>query len=67
MNDDGLIVNKNQIYIVEVPDSKLLKIVFEEYPCPKDPNYRCEHSKFKSEGFEISIFCDILECIRIER
>ena len=66
MNDDGLVVNKNQnqIYIIGEPNNKPLKIVWEEYPCPKDATHRCKHSKFLSKEDTISIFCDLVKCVK---
>ena len=64
INSDELLVTKNQIYILDIPDSKPVKIVFEEYPCPNDPMHRCKHSKFLSKEDTISIFCDLVKCVK---
>ena len=63
-NSDGLVVDKNQIYIIDLPDSKPLKIVWKEYPCLNDPMHRCKHSKFLSKEDTISIFCDLVKCVK---
>jgi len=61
---DELVFDNTLIYIVNPPESKPLKITWECLPCPRYPDYRCEHSKFKSEEFAVSIYCELKKCIR---
>jgi len=46
----------NLIFILPVTD-KPIKIIFEEYPCPNNPDIRCKYSEFITEDMNIVIQC----------
>jgi len=51
----------DKIYIIPKQD-KPIKIIFEELPCPKDSEIRCEYAKSNSEDMVYSIICTNKNC-----
>jgi len=67
--DLGLLMDENMTYIIYEPsDSKPVKLVFEELPCPVYPSFRCKHAKSSLEDDLMYKICcsNLNNCDRFE-
>lgn len=49
-------------FIFDNSYTKPIKVVYDGYPCPKNPSIYCNYSMFKHEGMDIFIYCSQEHC-----